>query len=547
MDDALHIRPVKTDGRSSATASSRAAANLSMERLYRKRAIDRENQRVLRQKNKARLAELETEVRTLTERLAQAEADRAQVAARTQTSSSSLDSIISSLQSLQVSLASASAAAAASSSAGSVMSDGDDNRTPGSSSSPVTATASPAGAAGPTRRMTTSASPAPVKGHPYASETLNLNLDNIDFWSSGASVTVPVDDSNPFENTDYHHGLPPLNFGTNGLRNTPGSIDFQAPSPPPPTAAGDSLRRNPHDDTGAVYLARAEANRLREVSPVWAVTPAYVPPTCNVDELIINLVYKRRHEGGGNGVGSVGGGRGSPTRASVSTATTSTASVSAASTSATSAANTSSSTMTNSTSTASSSSAAPHSDEFTHANFPSVNSLLNPVLYEPDKPIASTIARHVAGTIMLYTTPEKTALLYMMCIYIRWLIAPTREHYDSIPEFFRPTAAQLAVPHPFWIDTLGWPRVRERLVNQFDHTRYRDFASIILKSFSIGWPHHALEGILEGSNERGFVMTRAFIQHVRDPKNWTVGPELAEAFPFLEGAYNVRGRPPVSF
>lgn len=48
MDDALHIRPVKSDGRSSAAASSRAAANLSMERLYRKRAIDRENQRVLR-------------------------------------------------------------------------------------------------------------------------------------------------------------------------------------------------------------------------------------------------------------------------------------------------------------------------------------------------------------------------------------------------------------------------------------------------------------------------------------------------------------------
>lgn len=155
---------------------------------------------------------------------------------------------------------------------------------------------------------------------------------------------------------------------------------------------------------------------------------------------------------------------------------------------------------------------------------------------------------------MVYTTPEKTALLYMMCIYIRWLIAPTREHYDAIPEFFRPTGAQLVVPHPFWIDTLGWPRVRERLVSHLDHTRYRDFASIIVKSFSIGWPHHALEGILEASPEptadgkaTNYVMTKAFVQHVREPKNWTVGPELVEAFPFLEGAVNVRGRPPVSF
>lgn len=300
-------------------------------------------------------------------------------------------------------------------------------------------------------------------------------------------------------------------------------------SPPPPSAAGDSLRRNPHDDTGAVYLARIEANRLRDASPIWAVTPAYVPPTSNVDELIISLVYKRRR-----GEGSTS------TAASTNTTTTaSTAPSIAASASSTSA-------DTTATNTTASSGTSP-SDEFTHAYFPSVNSLLNPVLYEPDKPVASTIARHIAGTIMVYTTPEKTALLYMMCVYIRWLIAPTREHYDSIPEFFRPTGAQLVVPHPFWIDTLGWPRARDRLVSRFDHTRYRDFASVIVKSFSIGWPHHALEGILEGSADKGYVMTRAFVQHVREPKNWTVGPELLEAFPFLEGAMNVRGRPPVSF
>lgn len=220
MDDALHIRPVKTDGRSSASAStsSRAAANLSMERLYRKRAIDRENQRVLRQKNKARLAELEEQVRNLTEQLAQAEADKAQAAARTQTSSTSLDGIIASLRSLQVSLA---VATAESSTGGSV----EGGSSPGSSSSPLTTTASPVStnvAARTTSASSLSPSPAAIhpdaKGQqshsgqsvdqpmggtqPYAGDTVTLNLDNLDFWGSGASVTVPVDDSIPFQNSD---------------------------------------------------------------------------------------------------------------------------------------------------------------------------------------------------------------------------------------------------------------------------------------------------------------------------------------------------------
>lgn len=217
MEDALHIRPVKTDGRSSASAStsSRAAANLSMERLYRKRAIDRENQRVLRQKNKARLAELEAEVRGLTERLAQAEADKAQAAARTQTSSTSLDGIIASLRSLQVSLAVATAESSAGGSA--------HGSSPGSS--PLTTTASPVSNVAARTTSVSSLSPSPASlqpdgkhgqqaqsgqsvdqpmggTQPYAGDTVTLNLDNLDFWGSGASVTVPVDDSIPFQNSD---------------------------------------------------------------------------------------------------------------------------------------------------------------------------------------------------------------------------------------------------------------------------------------------------------------------------------------------------------
>ncbi|CAK7271429.1 hypothetical protein SEPCBS57363_004613 [Sporothrix epigloea] len=610
MDEDLHIRPVKTDGRSSTRASSRAAANLSMERLYRKRAIDRENQRILRQKNKARLVELETEVRSLTEQLAQAEADRATAAERTQISSTTLGSIISSLQSLQVTLASV----AATSSLSVKSTDSEGSRTPRSPPASRLPGTRHTGAA---QQSTASASASPASARGYASEdqpmtgteqsrtsaykhmnpgeSATLDLERLDSWSPGAPPTVPVNDG-PHEDGDLlleidlltqslplfasddrvlfpaqlisasgqtrassptqphphlhsqvqtqlqplrplrppadQHGQGILSWGKSGSRSPPSKINSQAPPAPLPVVG-----ENRHDEIGAVYLARVEANRLRDESPIWAATPAYVPPTTDVDKRLFDVLRKRKH------------GSRSGRQKTVDTGTASAAPVVTVPT--TTAVNTPFSTTTISRS---SSSAPSHSDDFTHAHFPSVTSLLNPELREPEQPAAFILAHHVASTLLVYTTPERLALLYMMRIYTRWLIAPTHKNYDSIPEFFRPTASQLVVPHPSWIDTLGWPRARERLINHFDYTRYHDFASTISKFFSINWPHPALEGILENSTggsaersaEQSRIMTQAFVQHVRQPKNWTVGPELIKAFPFLEGAVNVRGRPPVS-
>ena len=255
MDDPLHIRPVRQDGRSSAASatSSRAAANLSLERLYRKRAIDRENQRVLRQKNKARLAELESEVRTLTARLEHAEASHsvhsvqtaqaaqaaqsarsqvAQTAARAQSSSSSLGAIIASLQSLQVSLGELGELGDAAAALSATSESGDSNSnatsiansiastTPGSSpvasaSSIFTPSASAAASAAPTTSRSSisttvqSVSPSPTSndgtlkgGHtPYVFTDRVMTGVSDNLWSlPGASVTV-FDDSTP-RNTD---------------------------------------------------------------------------------------------------------------------------------------------------------------------------------------------------------------------------------------------------------------------------------------------------------------------------------------------------------
>ncbi|EPE04293.1 bZIP transcription factor [Ophiostoma piceae UAMH 11346] len=589
MDDPLHIRPVRQDGRSSAASatSSRAAANLSLERLYRKRAIDRENQRVLRQKNKARLAELESEVRTLTARLEQAEASHsvhsvqaaeaaeaahsarsrvAQTAARAQSSSSSLCAIIASLQSLQVSLGELGELGDAAAALSATSESGDSNSnvnsiansiastTPGSSpvasaSSIFTPSASAAASAAPTTSRSSisttvqSISPSPTSndgtlkgGHtPYVFTDRVMTGVSDNLWGlPGASVTV-FDDSTP-RNTDFSIDIDLLTrhlpisdepvgkqFRSLSTSSSTSAYTFRNSITSSVSSASSLLSQTAPNAQAtaeaAVYqAARTEANRLRYAvgsSPVWAVTPSYVPPTSGMDELL-SLRGSAANAGLNASrlppIQTVGG-----------------------------------------------------VDINGLPHLSSVHTLLNPIRggqgqlspkalpglpplqtsssapFAETSPTSSAIARQVASTITAYNTPERTALLYTICTYLRWLISPSQAHYDAIPDFLRPTAAQLVVPHPFWVDTIAWPLARDRVITHLDYTHAHTFSALFARTFSINWPH-SLDGILQRSstNSEDLVISPAFVHHVRDPANWSVGPELVDAFPFLDGAVSVR-------
>lgn len=98
--------------------------------------------------------------------------------------------------------------------------------------------------------------------------------------------------------------------------------------------------------------AKVEANKIRDKVPIWGMVPTFCPPMCPMDVLVLTLIEQRKKHANLD----------------------------------------------------------ENNEEFANSNFPSVNSLLNPVLYEPDKPVASTIARHVASVIRVHTTPEKIAV-----------------------------------------------------------------------------------------------------------------------------------------
>ncbi|KAF2649039.1 hypothetical protein K491DRAFT_722050 [Lophiostoma macrostomum CBS 122681] len=170
--------------------------------------------------------------------------------------------------------------------------------------------------------------------------------------------------------------------------------------------------------------------------------------------------------------------------------------------------------------------------ELSQPVFPSVRSLLNPDSNNARDPISAAIGEHGRVT-MQQPNLVKIALMYMMCIFLRWLISPTKRNYYAMPEFLRPVEAQSIVPHPAWIDIILWPEARERVIRLMDWSRFLEFRAITNKSLSINWPHgHAK--VFETRSQTELKLSPLFENHIRELRSWTVGPELAATFPFLD-------------
>ena len=96
------------------------------------------------------------------------------------------------------------------------------------------------------------------------------------------------------------------------------------------------------------------------------------------------------------------------------------------------------------------------SGELPDTSFPSIKSLLNPAARDVQNPISNALGQHGKVSMAISGTPERVACLYYLSLLVRWLIAPTRRHFEAMPQFLRPIDEQIQKPHPIWIDTIVW-------------------------------------------------------------------------------------------
>jgi hypothetical protein len=174
--------------------------------------------------------------------------------------------------------------------------------------------------------------------------------------------------------------------------------------------------------------------------------------------------------------------------------------------------------------------------------YPSVSSLLNPARSINSHPLSKVFTDILATFPDLSTLPEKVAVLYIMFLIMRWQIAPTQENYDRLPEWVTPRPSQLFTPHPAWIDHLFWPKMRDRLVRDYNPRDYLfdNFFIPFTTTLSVNWPYEPTDALLSSPDNDELMINPVFERHLRRLENWSLGPAFAKAFPGLQDTYRLK-------
>ncbi|KAM0433445.1 hypothetical protein ACHAPT_004325 [Fusarium lateritium] len=168
--------------------------------------------------------------------------------------------------------------------------------------------------------------------------------------------------------------------------------------------------------------------------------------------------------------------------------------------------------------------------------FPSISSLLNrPSNIEQDLPgsFSETVAAQVWRS-PVKTLAERIGFMYVLSHMIRWLVCRSKDTYEKMPVFLRPTELQRTVPHAAWISTIPWPDARDALIKHMDLDRFEEMRRLSGGSLSVSWPYPDSTAFVESPDKQSLMLHPVFEAHIRKAENWAVGKEVCKAFPFLE-------------
>lgn len=187
---------------------------------------------------------------------------------------------------------------------------------------------------------------------------------------------------------------------------------------------------------------------------------------------------------------------------------------------------------------------------------PNFNALLNQNAPTPSHPLSKLMTDILRALPDLSKLPEQVAVLYTIFLVVRWLVEPTRENYELLPDWLTPRPSQLFTPHPHWLDYLPFPRLRDACVQQQPPVLFDNFFVPYMTTLSLNWPYEAADVLVPrppgaasspavGSpssavEEPAYGINPVFETHLRKLENWSLGPAFADAFPEWKGLVKIR-------
>jgi hypothetical protein len=224
---------------------------------------------------------------------------------------------------------------------------------------------------------------------------------------------------------------------------------------------------------------------LEQPQAPWSALSKHVPPTCPLDRLLLNFLHSRQRD-----------------------------------------------------------STTPGSTDPPPPSYPSVSSLLNPQGGKALDPLSQLMTDIISKFPNISALHERCGVLYNMFNVMRWQAYPTKENFELMPEYFRPTPSQIYTAHPVWIDHLPWPRMRDYLVANFHDYPFDNWFLPFTAGLSCNWPYDPVDCLLSTADQEEPVINPVFERHIRVLDNWSCGQAFADTFPALVAASKVIIREP---
>lgn len=174
--------------------------------------------------------------------------------------------------------------------------------------------------------------------------------------------------------------------------------------------------------------------------------------------------------------------------------------------------------------------------EFNAPVFPSISSLLNRP-EEDERALARSFFDSIAAQVWrstVKTLAERIGFMYILSHFIRWLVCRSKETYEGMPLFLRPTELQRTVPHPAWVDTIIWPGARDAIISEMDWSRFEEYRTLSGEGLSVSWPYPDSTAIIESPDKQNLLLHPSFEAHILKPENWKISKKVGEAFPFMK-------------
>jgi hypothetical protein len=132
--------------------------------------------------------------------------------------------------------------------------------------------------------------------------------------------------------------------------------------------------------------------------------------------------------------------------------------------------------------------------------------------------------------------PEQVAVVYIMFIFMRWQLHPTKENYDRLPDWIRPVHVQILQPHPHWIDYIPWPKIRTLAAQ--DPVDINIFFVPYTTTLSLNWPYPPESVFMSRSSLAGNLSTSTHPSP--DDGNAMLSPHGTASNPNMSPGVNVQ-------